>query len=61
MTSSLCTPCTDLHSSIREVRPTEAEWQHDMDFLTAAGRITGITEATVDTDDELVPSVRLEA
>ena len=32
-----------------------------MDFLAAAGRITGITEGTVDTDDEPVPSVRLEA
>ncbi|MPY56176.1 dioxygenase family protein [Streptomyces spongiae] len=29
-----------LHSFIREVRLTEAEWQYAIDFLTAAGRIT---------------------
>jgi len=29
-----------LHAFIRETRPTEAEWQHAIDFLTAAGHIT---------------------
>ncbi|MGW3562564.1 dioxygenase family protein [Streptomyces sp. NPDC000941] len=29
-----------LHAFIREVRPTEAEWQQAIDFLTAAGHIT---------------------
>ncbi|MGP4043760.1 dioxygenase family protein [Streptomyces sp. 2A115] len=29
-----------LHAFIREARPTEAEWQHAIDFLTAAGHIT---------------------
>ncbi|MFD8377310.1 dioxygenase [Streptomyces sp. NPDC059679] len=29
-----------LHAFIRAVRPTEAEWQRAIDFLTAAGRIT---------------------
>ncbi|MGW4912811.1 dioxygenase family protein [Streptomyces sp. NPDC004270] len=29
-----------LHAFIREVRLTEAEWQHAIDFLTAAGHIT---------------------
>ncbi|MGW2048318.1 dioxygenase family protein [Streptomyces sp. NPDC001858] len=29
-----------LHSFIREVRLTEAEWQHAIDFLTATGHIT---------------------
>ncbi|MER7692483.1 dioxygenase [Streptomyces sp. NPDC097610] len=29
-----------LHDFIREVRLTEAEWQHTIDFLTAAGHIT---------------------
>ncbi|WUO34763.1 intradiol ring-cleavage dioxygenase [Streptomyces sp. NBC_00286] len=29
-----------LHAFLREVRLTEAEWQHAVDFLTAAGHIT---------------------
>ncbi|MGY0489984.1 dioxygenase family protein [Streptomyces sp. WG-D5] len=29
-----------LHGFIREVRPTEDEWRHAVDFLTAAGHIT---------------------
>ena len=29
-----------LHAFLREVRLTEAEWQHAIDFLTAAGHIT---------------------
>ncbi|MFF8732619.1 dioxygenase [Streptomyces sp. NPDC015171] len=29
-----------LHAFIREVRPTEAEWQRAVDFLTAAGHLT---------------------
>jgi hydroxyquinol 1,2-dioxygenase len=29
-----------LHAFMREVRLTEAEWQHAIDFLTAAGHIT---------------------
>ncbi|QSR28726.1 hydroxyquinol 1,2-dioxygenase [Nocardioides aromaticivorans] len=29
-----------LHAFLREVRPTEAEWQAGIDFLTAAGHIT---------------------
>ncbi|MGW2051036.1 dioxygenase family protein [Streptomyces sp. NPDC001858] len=29
-----------LHAFIREVRPTEAEWQQAIDFLTATGHIT---------------------
>ena len=29
-----------LHAFLREVRPTEAEWQRGIDFLTAVGHIT---------------------
>lgn len=31
---------THLHAFLREVRPTEHEWQQAIDFLTAAGHIT---------------------
>ncbi len=31
---------THLHAFLRDVRPTEAEWQQAIDFLTAVGHIT---------------------
>ncbi|AGL19125.1 dioxygenase [Actinoplanes sp. N902-109] len=31
---------THLHAFLRDVRPSEQEWQHAIDFLTAAGHIT---------------------
>ena len=30
-----------LHAFVREIEPSEAEWQHGIDFLTATGQKCG--------------------